>query len=35
MTGYFSPMFLTGVELYFEIGIVLLIAAAVWVAIES
>lgn len=31
MTGYYAP----GIEVYFELGIVLLIAAAVWIAIES
>lgn len=35
MTGPFAPLFINGIELYFELGIILLIAAAIWVAIDS
>lgn len=35
MSGYFAPLFINGIELYFQIGMVLLIAAAAWAAIDS
>lgn len=35
MTGPFAPLFLTGLETYFEIGIVMAIGLVIFVAYDS